>query len=261
MIKQKAEFEHSSLSLLGEDFFISNQELYSFVYEELEPIAYKIGMVGKHQQHNAALALKATTLLEERVGQSISRRAKQVGINKATWPGRLERVAKVPPLLLDGAHNQEGFVALAQALKVHFPGKSMHMFIGSTVEKDMSWLVDAMAEADLLTTYYFTTFDFHRAAKPEDLYRQAITMYKKSEPDWREAIPRIYQSLTKDEVLVVTGSLYFISEVRAYLQKNFRMTLKVSDRRQNTSEILSQRYFRLNLELVIASSSIYIGDA
>lgn len=229
VIKEKAEYEYASLSLLGDSFFLSKQELYSFVYEDTEPIMFKIGMVGKHQQHNAALALKAITLLEEKGGQSISSRAKQVGIQKATWPGRLEWLAKEPPLLLDGAHNQEGFVALAKALKAHFPNKLIRMFIGSTIEKDMSWIVDAMEEAELPTTFYFTTFDFHRAASAEDLYRQAITTYKKSEPNWKEAIPCVYQSLTTDEVLVVTGSLYFISEVRSYLQNNLQSDDKGSN--------------------------------
>lgn len=34
--------------------------------------------------------------------------------------------------------------------------------------------------------------------------------------DWREALVQSVQSMSADDLLLVTGSLYFISEVRSY---------------------------------------------
>ena len=89
---------------------------------------------GLHQRHNAVVALR---LLEE--GQAaglrfdLARAAR--GFGNARWPGRLQRVAGRPAMLLDGAHNVAGAAALAAALRGEPP---FVLVFGAMADKDVA---------------------------------------------------------------------------------------------------------------------------
>ncbi|GAF13374.1 LOW QUALITY PROTEIN: dihydrofolate synthase [Bacillus sp. JCM 19045] len=214
VINDVAVSKQAPLYSLGETFSYSNSTLNSFVYHDHDSVTYQMKMLGEHQHHNASLALKAVDLLGILLGKNISAQ-KRSGIHKALWPGRLEAMQE--NVLIDGAHNQEGYSALAAALKDLAGDKTIHLLIASTVEKDMTLLVKAMENLDV--HYYFTTFLFHRAASAEQLYNQADVNEKSIVLNWQKFLSDKIE--TEQDLLVITGSLYFISDVRHYLQKMF----------------------------------------
>jgi dihydrofolate synthase / folylpolyglutamate synthase len=63
----------------------------------------------------------------------------------------------------------------------------------------------------------FVSFDFPRAAAAEDLVKLSHSEHKLGVEDWRAYLSEEVARLEKDELLVITGSLYFISEVKPYL--------------------------------------------
>ena len=63
----------------------------------------------------------------------------------------------------------------------------------------------------------FVTFDYPRATKVEDLFNLSTNENKHYNDSWQTAIGEELQSLSSDEILVVTGSLYFISMVKPFL--------------------------------------------
>ena len=76
---------------------------------------YTIHLLGEHQLQNAALAIKAASLLAER-GLLISSYNIQEGFKKAYWPGRLEIICNEPLVLVDCAHNLAGMQELARVI-------------------------------------------------------------------------------------------------------------------------------------------------
>ena len=76
-----------------------------------------IGLRGRHQAANAAVADAVLDALEEAGIASVPAAARRPGYANARWPGRLEllSIAGVD-VLLDGAHNPAGAAALATAL-------------------------------------------------------------------------------------------------------------------------------------------------
>ena len=84
------------------------------------PIDWELGLPGKHQLTNAALALAAWTELARRNGWPMREDLAREGLEKAFIAGRLQRIPAsraLPDLLLDGAHNAPAFAALREALR------------------------------------------------------------------------------------------------------------------------------------------------
>ena len=79
-----------------------------------EEIPIECPLAGRHQVENARTAVAALSLF------GVPAAAIRAGIAKAVWPGRLERVATNPDIILDGAHNPAGAAALAAYLREFF---------------------------------------------------------------------------------------------------------------------------------------------
>jgi dihydrofolate synthase/folylpolyglutamate synthase len=72
-----------------------------------------IALRGRHQLHNAMIALATLAVLAGRHG-GIGPEAVREGFAAARWPGRLEPCPAEPRLWWDGAHNLDGVTMLAQ---------------------------------------------------------------------------------------------------------------------------------------------------
>ena len=66
---------------------------------------------------------------------------------------------------------------------------------------------------------YFTQIDLPRAAKAEQLMAQSTHARKGAHTNWKELITDQMGQLADDELLIITGSLYFIAEVRGTFVK------------------------------------------
>jgi dihydrofolate synthase/folylpolyglutamate synthase len=79
----------------------------------------KVGLLGRHQVANAAVAAGVIQALDHMGIARISEGAIRRGFANVTWPGRLELIPSAtgrPDILFDGAHNPAGIAALAEAL-------------------------------------------------------------------------------------------------------------------------------------------------
>ena len=161
-------------------------------------------MLGQHQENNATLAATAAHLLK-RTLPAISDSAIQEGIQMTAWPGRSEWVGD--KIYLDGAHNPQGIASLLQVIQTDFANRRVHILFAGLKRKPLADLLAQLAAYDVSVT----SFDFFEALPLED-YPQD---YKKVS-DYRDWL-RQANSGTPDELYIVTGSLYFISEVRNYL--------------------------------------------
>lgn len=184
-----------------------------FTYEALgkkiEQIFVK--MAGNHQLDNAALAITAALLFDS----SISEENIRVGLGHASWDGRFERVT--PQVILDGAHNPEGTAALLETLAQVEPNKRYKFVYAALQDKDHRESICMMDT--VASEMYFTEIQLPRAAKAEILAEESNHLHKFVHTDWRALLPELYAGLEQDELLIITGSLYFIAEVRAFLQE------------------------------------------
>ncbi|WP_303950320.1 folylpolyglutamate synthase/dihydrofolate synthase family protein [Streptococcus vestibularis] len=173
-------------------------------YDHWESPNLKLPMLGQHQENNAGLAVTAAHLLAQRFSK-ITDKSIQEGIVETHWPGRSEWIGD--NIYLDGAHNPQGIASLKQVLKDNFANRRVHILFAGLRRKPLADLLEKLKDYDITVT----SFDFFEALPlddyPKDFKRLA---------DYRDWLAQA-ESANSDDLFVVTGSLYFISEVRNYL--------------------------------------------
>ena len=173
-----------------------------------------LGLAGRHQIENAAIAAGVAQILSGRF--SITEKDVLNGLQEAHHPGRLERIDN---FLLDGAHNGGGARALRRYLDEYID-RPITMIFGAMSEKDVGEIASVLFSiADRLI---LTTPDNLRAMSAEDLLQfvpdgfDADRIFVASNS--AAAIDKAREVSGKRDVILVTGSLYLVGEVRSLLR-------------------------------------------
>ncbi|MFQ7682134.1 MAG: bifunctional folylpolyglutamate synthase/dihydrofolate synthase [Streptococcus salivarius] len=173
-------------------------------YDHWDSPDLKLPMLGRHQENNAGLAVTAAHILAQTFSK-ITDKSIQEGIEETHWPGRSEWIGN--NIYLDGAHNPQGIASLKQVLKDNFANRRVHILFAGLRRKPLADLLEELKDYDITVT----SFDFFEALPlddyPKDFKRAA---------DYRDWLAQA-ESANSDDLFVVTGSLYFISEVRNHL--------------------------------------------
>ena len=219
VIRKKALEGKSPLYHLGDEFSASSRESldrgeefsFSSMFGQIQKL--ETSMIGSHQVENAACAVMASQVLANYYSFMIEEEHIREGLIQAYWPGRLEILSENPLVLIDGAHNEEGINALAGEIKSRYADKKVSILFAALKDKKLDKMIATLEEAaDQLT---FTTFDFPRAASAEELMEVGSNKENKSiSEDYRSFLYTKINELNKDEMLIVTGSLYFLSEAK-----------------------------------------------
>lgn len=223
VIKEKALEKKAPVYQLGNEFSISGHrslirgEYFNLntVYGEFPDL--ESGMSGKHQTENAALAVMAAELLNQYYSFLIEAEHIRSGLKKAYWPGRFEIISDDPLIIIDGAHNEEGTMALSAELAARFSDKRINLVFAALSDKKLGKMIANLdSVADKIA---FTEFNFPRAAVAEELYEISTSRKKHFQKDWKQLLENEVKEIEKDSILVITGSLYFLSEAKPYLLK------------------------------------------
>lgn len=188
----------------GEQFSLKTGET---CYEDI-----RTSLIGTHQRQNAALSILAAEWLNRENIAELSDAALRSGLIKAAWPGRLELVQEHPPVYLDGAHNEEGIDKLTETMKQRFPDSDICVVFSALKDKpyhDMIKKLETIAHS-----IHFASFDFPRASLAKDLYDASEISSKSWNEDPEHVIKLIESKKGSNDIVLITGSLYFISDIR-----------------------------------------------
>lgn len=174
----------------------------TYTYNSLK---IKLDTLALYQVKNSALALEAALFLRT-LGFAIADDAIVTGLLEAHWKGRFEKVSDDPLIILDGAHNPHGIAALRESAK-HLP-KPIFVVFSALKDKETDKMIHGML--DVTSHLIVTEFDFYRAASV-DLMAKGFPVEKIKDP--KKAIQQGIER-SRGGSLLITGSLYFISEVR-----------------------------------------------
>ncbi|MDR7077907.1 dihydrofolate synthase/folylpolyglutamate synthase [Neobacillus niacini] len=221
VIKEQAEKKQAPLYRLNQDFKVTshspqaNGEIFTLKSAEHTLEQLEISMIGQHQTENAALAAMAAQSINHDEDFSISENAIRTGLKKAYWPGRFEILSNRPLVIIDGAHNDEGISALVQELSTRYSNYNIHIVFAALKDKKLDQMIAQLDQvADEIS---FVSFDFPRAAQANDLFAISKSKNKVMADKWDTHLSKITKSLENNQILVVTGSLYFISEAKPHL--------------------------------------------
>ncbi len=185
---------------------------------------YDLKLQGKYQWENAAAAeLTARYLLNDftsgqkndisrNIEESAADRIRK-GLERATWPGRMELLSTKPFLMVDGAHNSNGVEALKESLVQMYPGEKFRFFMGVMADKDYDVMVREILP--LSTEFFTVTPESSRALQASNLAEFVRNEGVKATELSDES--QIVEHLSHDTKNIAFGSLYFIGE----LKKNY----------------------------------------
>lgn len=178
----------------------------------------RVRLLGEHQAANAAVALGMLEALEEQ-GIAIGEAAVRAGLAQAHIPGRLEIMQDDPPVVLDGAHNPEKARRLRLALEALFPGRPVVLVLGCLSAKEVGGVIEELAPLAGMTVTTAPTVYFKPAVAPDDLARAVADAGGRAVAvaDPLYALDLALRSArAADAIVVVTGSLYLVGEVREH---------------------------------------------
>lgn len=218
IIRDKCEKEQAKLYVLGEDFIYYPLQISQsgstcdIATARAQYSTLQVPLLGGHQLKNAALAVQAAELL------GIDEAAIRKGIGAVTWPARLEIASEKPLILLDGAHNYAGMLALAESLDTLFSGKKIICVLGMLNDKEREKCLDLLLprlKSCIITRPPFLS----RSEKWQDLAAICTDANCPAETieDNAAAIEQALQKAAGDEMILVCGSLYMVAAVRQYL--------------------------------------------
>jgi dihydrofolate synthase/folylpolyglutamate synthase len=181
-----------------------------------------MGLLGKHQAANAAVALAIMGRLRDS-GWQLADEAIADGLLAARCPARVEVVRRSPTVVVDAAHNVASVAALVDVLQDSFPPSPRILVFAATGDKDPAGMLQRLVphfDEVILTRYLLNP----RAADPHhlsDLSRKmaaantkpTIHVYETPEEAWRKC----QSILTPQHLVCITGSFFLAAEMRALI--------------------------------------------
>ena len=177
-------------------------------------------LLGLHQIENAGMALALLDTFCQEDGRKLaSNDLLAQALEETRWPGRLEVVSRTPLMILDGAHNPHAIKALIATLQERFADYHKEILftcIKTKALEDMLDLLEAMPDTELTLTHFADS-----RATDESVLKEAAKSRNLNYQGWQDFLE---QKLTdkkeeKKTVRIVTGSLYFLAQVRTYLME------------------------------------------
>ena len=209
----------------GRDYQVRHQEsvVTGEVFDYTSPVrqgCFQTGLLGLHQIENAGMAIALLDTFCQEDGRALPANTLVAkALEETRWPGRLEVLSSEPMMILDGAHNPHAIKALVATLQERFADYRKEILFTCIKTKaldDMLDLLETVPNSQLTLTH----FDDSRATD-EKVMQEVAASRKLNYQNWQEFLE---QKLTdkkeeKQTVRIVTGSLYFLSQVRAYLME------------------------------------------
>jgi dihydrofolate synthase/folylpolyglutamate synthase len=192
----------------------------------------KTSLVGAYQPLNAATAFRALEILAGPGGLSrLDRESIARGFEWTRWPCRFEFVSTHPPVVMDGAHNPQGAVALRESLREIFPDKPLHFVCGVSADKDYPTMLRELLTTDGATSHPFLHYvsfrcvaaNHPRALAPDALAEAVGISISRMKPDMkvkslcsvRDAVAESIREAESDGGAVcVFGSLFLMRDAR-----------------------------------------------
>lgn len=225
VIEAEAAQQGSRLVRLGQDVRFHPIDVHQrggrFSYQGLgQSLAdLEIGLLGAHQFANAAVALATLELYADQRGITLTEEAIRQGLERVRFAGRLEVMQHQPMVVLDGAHNEEKMSALIAALPEVFRYKRLILVLGMLETKNAGSILSRLsALADIIVTTA-PLVKGKPAIPADELARMALQAGAHpvhSGEDPFEALDQALSLAGPDDLVIVTGSLYLIGQMRSH---------------------------------------------
>ena len=181
ILRDAAEITESTIYFVDHDIVVSKRamaiggQVFSVNAVSGEYDDVFLGLFGEFQSANAAVAIGAVEAFLGGGTQPLSVEVLAEAFATVESPGRLQRIAVEPPVIIDAAHNPHGAVALATAIGQFFDFDDVTLVFAAFDDKDADGMLRALAPA--VTRVIVTTAPSDRARSPHELAAIAKTYF------------------------------------------------------------------------------------
>lgn len=182
---------------------------------------YNLPAIGKHQIKNSILCIEIAKAL------GISKEKIKKGIAKIQLPIRMEVISKKPIILVDSAHNPDKIKSSVETIK-KIKNKKINIVVGFSGDKNITGLVKQLSvlKPKSIACTRNTINPFRKVADPKKIAKK----FKKYNPeskveiffDPENALNWSYKNTQKNEIILITGSVFLAGELR---QKTKKLTI------------------------------------
>ena len=212
VIREIASEKGATVQAFGEDFSLVED---SYQDTKLTISLEQLALKGAFQKENATVAIRAFRSWMEATGRSVQAEFIEEALRVVSWPGRMEVLQETPLVIIDGAHNLPAIERLVQNMTAHV-GKKQTLLFSALTRKDSQQMLLRLQEALPDVNIILTSF---HPSRGQSIARSDVEAYLDSrkisyEESFEDVIDRFASSTDDKSELWVTGSLYFIAEVR-----------------------------------------------
>ena len=174
---------------------------------------FHLTQIGDYQAENALGAIYALYILNKRGILKISIDEIRDRIKNSTWAGRMEIVSRDPLIILDGAHNFDGIKKLVESID-NFKFKKLYLIMSILSDKEHKKMLEEISS--FTDEVVFVNLDYKRGTSPEELKKEAASYGLRAQVmKLEDAIDHYKGKYNDGDLILITGSLYFVSEARA----------------------------------------------
>ncbi|OFP43861.1 dihydrofolate synthase [Streptococcus sp. HMSC066E07] len=189
----------------GRDFSFSKGQFFS---PDVNIPHLKLSLAGTYQEENAAVALQSFLLFMGQHSWQVQIELVRKALQETHWAGRLEYFER--GIYLDGAHNLPALSRLVEFIHQQ-EQKEIFLLFGALKRKNYQGMLSYLQQELPHVQLFVTTFEDDGAIDKQNLTTETYVS------SYREFIEQFIKNSTDNQLLFVTGSLYFIAEVRAFL--------------------------------------------
>ena len=187
-----------------------------FIYRGLNA---QINLGGKHQVLNAVTAIETVTALQSYHGFAVCDAAVIQGLHDTYLPARQEVLSVKPLILLDGAHNLQGILALADTISSRIANRPLVAIMGMLSDKQYERSVAVMAA--LCDRFIAVVPDNPRAMDASIIARiaQRYCGSVEAADNAEDALEDALSYAGQNGAVVICGSLYMANRMRNEIKK------------------------------------------
>lgn len=200
---------------------VNEDTIYQLVNIEIDEHEFevKLPLLGEHQINNLLVALNAYKVLCDKENFEFCEYEIKNAVKKVKWIGRLEVMNKKPLIVIDGAHNIQGISKLKTNIEKYFKYKKLYLLLGILADKEVEKMVKVITP-DAYKVYALTPLSTRAENASElkkviDKYNDNCIAYE----SYEEALKSAVTEADDDDMILVSGSLYMIGDMRKKIRK------------------------------------------
>ena len=194
---------------------------FDFSFQDLTLNGIRLHTSGEFQIENAALALTTLCILSKKYGFPLSAKTIRETLDTVQIIGRYQKIQyKDSLVILDGAHNTQKMKAFLTSLSHDYPRQKFVFIVAIKEQKDSARIlkqIGVYAKEIILTTFEPNKQDIrYTAQSPKQLSKQMQKATLATVTIKEDPYEAFAYATKHDKTVVVTGSLYLVSEILAH---------------------------------------------